>query len=97
MSYVTTQKVGKNTYLIECTGYRNEEKKARNKRRYVGKIDPKTGQKIYKEWYIEECKENGIMLSNPTDTPEFSVDDVLKSDIRSYGLFYFMTNIAERI
>lgn len=97
MSYITTQKVGKHTYLIECTGYRNEEKKSRNKRRYVGRIDPKTGQKIYKTWYIEECKENGIMLSNPTDTPEFSVDDVLKSDIRSYGLFYFMTNIAERI
>lgn len=97
MSYVTKQKVGKHTYLIECTGYRNEEKKSRNKRRYVGKIDPKTGKEVYKEWYIEECKGKDIILVNPTDIPEFSVDDILKSDVRSYGLFYFMVNIADRI
>jgi len=97
MSYVTRQKVGKHTYLIECTGYRNEEKKSRNTRRYVGKIDPVTGKEIYKEWYIEECKVKDIILENPTTIPEFSVDDILKSDIRSYGLFYFMMKIAERI
>jgi len=71
MSYVTTQKVGKHTYLIECTGYRNDEKKPRSKRRYIGYVDEATGNKVYKESYITECRAKGIELSNPTDIRDF--------------------------
>lgn len=54
MSYEIKQKVGKHIYLYLVEGYRDKNGKPRQRRRSIGKIDPATGQKIYKPEYLEE-------------------------------------------
>ena len=47
MSTIVEQKVKGNVYLYEATGYWDKEKKqARQKRKYLGKKDPVTGELI---------------------------------------------------
>ena len=47
MSYIVKQKVGEHIYLYEATSYWDKEKKQnRQKRKYLGKQDPKTGELI---------------------------------------------------
>ncbi len=48
MSYEVIPKVGRNQYIYLAEGYRNENGQPRQKRRPIGKIDPVTGQKVYK-------------------------------------------------
>jgi len=43
MSYIIEQKVGKYTYMYECTAYRDPNGNPRNKREIIGKIDLKPG------------------------------------------------------
>ena len=47
MSFIVEQKVGKNTYLYEAESYWDPEKKQpRQKRKYLGKKDPQSGEVI---------------------------------------------------
>lgn len=97
MSYEVIQTVGKHQYIYLAEGYRNENGKPRQKRRSIGKIDPDTGEKIYKPSYIEELRGSGIPIEVSATKKIFSIEDVQKSSVRSYGLFYLYRNIAERL
>lgn len=97
MSYEVIQTVGKYKYIYLAEGFRNEEGKPRQKRRPIGKIDPKTGKKVYKPEYLEELRNAGIHLDIAATDETFSKDDIIKSDVRSYGLFLLYRSIAERI
>ena len=57
MSAIIKNKVGNHIYLYESESYRDKEGNVRNKRRIIGKVDPLTGQHVYKPEYIEE---NGL-------------------------------------
>ena len=97
LSYIIKQKVGKYTYLYECTAYRNEAGEPRNKRVIIGKIDPDTGLPIYKPEYIERMREAGTPIEVSTTEKIFSLTDVKQSTIRDYGLFHLLCNISDRI
>ena len=97
MSYEVIQKVGKYQYLYLATGYRNQDGKPRQKRVSIGKVDPSTGRKIYKPEYVAQIQENAPEAVPPPGENVFSVEDVRRSSVRSYGLFYLMRGIAEQI
>ncbi|MBT9134353.1 MAG: hypothetical protein DDT38_01084 [Firmicutes bacterium] len=65
MSYVFEQKVGKHTYLYECTAYRDHDGNPRNKRVIIGKTDLKTGLPVYKPEYLERMREAGTPVEIP--------------------------------
>lgn len=65
MSYIAEVKVGKHTYLYECTAYRDKNGKAKSTRITIGKIDPKTGERIYKPEYIERMRAAGTPVPLP--------------------------------
>jgi hypothetical protein len=45
-------KVGNHVYIYEVSGYRDSNGKPRNKKHPVGKVDPETGQEIFKPDFI---------------------------------------------
>lgn len=98
MSYEVVQKIGKHQYIYLAKGYRNVDGKPRQKRIPIGKIDPKTGEKIYKQSYIESCKAEGKELPPvAAKEPRYSIDDIRESTVKSYGLTYFLQKVAEKV
>lgn len=95
MSYEVIQKVGKYQYIYLATGFRNSKGKVRQTRRSIGKINPKTGQKEYKPEYLEELRLAGKQIEISSTEKIFSIEDVQKSSVRSYGQFYLYQSIAE--
>ena len=96
MAYIAQQKVGKHTYLYECVAYRNENGQPRNKRKPVGKIDPVTGNPVYKPEYLARMAAEGrpIEISPPSES--FTVADIMRSSIKDYGAFYLFQQLAEQ-
>jgi len=95
MSYIIEAKVGKHTYIYECTAFRKDGK-AKSKRTVIGKIDPGTGAKSYKPDYIEKMRREGTPVEIASTEKVFSVDDVKQSKLREYGLSYLLQSISER-
>ena len=52
MSSITKQRIGKYIYLYESTSYWDKEKGPRNKKVSIGRIDPKSGEPVYKPEYL---------------------------------------------
>ena len=93
MSTVITCKVGGHTYLYESESYRNEEGKVRNRRKIIGKVDPVTGNHIYKPEYI---KEKGLHMTEDgaINAEIYTVMDVKQSVVKEYGVFYLLNEIS---
>ena len=85
MSCITKQHVGKYTYLYESTSFRNAEGKPRNKKVRIGKIDPKTGNTIYTQEYLERMEAAGtpVAVEDNSDT-DADIADVL--DFRCHDI-----------
>jgi len=96
MSYEVIQKVGRYQYIYLAEGFRNEDGKVRQKRRSIGKINSKTGQKVYKPEYLDELHLSGHQIELPSTEKIFSIEDIRKSSVRSYGLFYLFRSISEK-
>jgi len=96
MSYEVIQKVGQYQYIYLAEGFRNKDGQVRQKRRPIGKIDPKTGQKVYKPEYLDELRLAGQQIEIPSTEKVFSIEDIRKSSVRSYGLFYLFRFISEK-
>jgi transposase len=94
MSSIVRQKVGNNIYLYESVSYRNEEGKPRNKRKPIGKIDPLTGEAIYKPEYLKRMGLETPLESGLQTT--FSTQEIQQSSIRDFGAFYLFEQIAKR-
>ena len=97
MSSIIRQKVGDKIYLYESVSYRNENGKPRNERIIIGKINPTTGNPIYKPEYIERMAESGTPLEIPATPLQFSTEDIRGSSIKDYGAFYLFKSIAEKV
>jgi len=96
MASITKQTVGNNTYLYESHSFRDKEGRPRNTKIKIGKIDRKTGSAIYNEEYIDRMNAAGTPVSIPeTDVTEKVCEAI--DNIKSYGLFYFLEKIAEKI
>ena len=59
VSYEFIQRVGKYSYIYLVEAYRNEKGEPRQRRTPIGEIDPKTGKKNYKPWYLEQLRAVG--------------------------------------
>ena len=93
MSCIVPVKVGKHTYLYESVSFRDENGNVQNKRKPVGKLDPITGERVFKPEYI---KEKGLHseIDGGSDLEVYSVTDVKHSVVKEYGVFYLFNEIA---
>jgi transposase len=68
----------------------------RNIRRIIGKVDPVTGEHVYKPEYIEE---KGIHTTDETmrETRLYTYNDIKDSTVKEYGVFYLLNEIAMHI
>jgi transposase len=96
MSFLFEQTVGKHTYIYECTSYRDDKGAPRNKRIPVGKVDSKTGKRVFKDSYLERMREAGTPIEPEEDEKLFSIADIKKSSIRECGMFHLLRHVAER-
>lgn len=96
MSSIIRLKVGNYIYLYESVSFRNADGKPRNKRTPIGKIDPVTGNPVYKPEYLERMAENGTPIEMQPTHPLFSMDDVRSSSIKEYGAFYLLHHISQQ-
>lgn len=55
-----------------------------------------TGEKVYKPEYLAQLHESSATAGSLKPKDSFSVEDIRKSSIRSYGSFYLYRKIAER-
>ena len=97
MSSIVKQKVGDKIYLYESTSYRNEGGQPRNKRKIVGKIDPVTGQSVYKPEYLERMATEGHPVLNAQIESSFTIKDIYQSSIRDFGAFYLYQKLTEQM
>ncbi|MDO8685295.1 MAG: IS1634 family transposase [Clostridiales bacterium] len=95
MSSISRQRVGKHTYLYESVSYRDEKGQPRNHRTPVGKIDPVTGEWVYKPEYIDLMATRGTPLNIPTVTQSFTLEQICKSTLKEYGSFYLYESLAK--
>ena len=95
MSAIITSKSGNHTYIYESESYR-EDGKVKNRRRIIGKVDPATGNHIYKPEYLERKGLHTTEIS-AQNTPIYSVTDVKHSIVKEYGAFYLMNEVAKSI
>ena len=97
MSSIVRQKVGDKIYLYESVSFRNAEGKPRNKRTPIGKIDPISGNPVYKSGYLERMLENGTPIKTQLPNLIFTIEDVRLSSTKEYGAFYLFQHIAQQI
>ncbi len=96
MSSIVRYTRGKHVYLYDSISYRDENGKPQNTRKLVGKIDPESGQPVYKPEYIERMAQQGVTLVSYQPPPSYTVDQIRESDVRSYGAFYLYQALARR-
>lgn len=99
MSFISKMKVGRHTYLYEVTAYRDEQGRPRNKKHPVGKLDPVTGEPIYKPEYLAKCEAEGNPIASSSSEPlaSYTTEDIKRSTIKEFGAFYFMNSIATKV
>ncbi len=76
MSSIVRQKVGKHTYLYESISYRDADGKPRNKRQPIGKLDPVTGEPIYKPEYLERMRNEGTPIETSASQTTFTTEEI---------------------
>lgn len=96
MSSIVRNKVGNHVYLYESVSYRDKNGKPQTRKTSIGKIDPLTGEPIYKPEYLDRVRgtEKQPDMSN---IKMYSENDIKASDVREYGVFYLLENISDQI
>jgi len=94
MAYIAEVPVGNYVYLYECIGYR-EDGKVKSKRVSIGKINPKTGKRMYKPEYIQRMKEAGKPVEEDREDISFSINDIKNSSVKEYGLTSLLDELAK--
>jgi hypothetical protein len=91
-------KVGKHLYIYEVSGYRDPNGNPRNKKHPVGKVDPQTGEEVFKPDFIPNLARYGRPAPGQNTGPKgaFSLRDLKTSTVRDYGASYFLESLAQR-
>jgi hypothetical protein len=97
MASIIYQKVGGHTYLYESVSYRDKDGKPKNKRSIIGKIDPQTGNPLFKPDYARKMQAAGTPVPALAPSDTFSGNAVRNSIIKEYGAFYLYQRIAGQI
>ncbi len=95
MASIIRQKVGNRTYLYESVSYRYADGKPHNRRVPIGKIDPTSGQPVYKPEYVARMVAAGAIVEMAATT--FTSEDIRQSSVLEYGSMYLLENIAQQI
>jgi hypothetical protein len=56
MASIVRNKVGNHTYLYESESYRDSDGKPQTRKTSIGKIDPVTGESVFKPEYLERVR-----------------------------------------
>ncbi len=96
MSCIVHQKVGQHTYLYESVSYRDERGKPRAHRVPIGKVDPETGQEIYKQEYVSRMAAAGTPIAVYSPPPTFTEQDVQKSSVLHTGMALLLKQCAQQ-
>ncbi|MDI9471111.1 MAG: hypothetical protein QM296_13065 [Bacillota bacterium] len=97
MAYEFIQKSGKHTYICLGRAYRDEKGRPRSKREYIGKIDPETGERIYKAEYLKRLEQEGVDTTDMASDAVFNNLDISASSVRQYGVFQVLRKLSEDI
>jgi transposase len=95
MSSIVKQRVGKHVYLYESVSFRDQNGQPRNRKTPVGKIDPVTGEPVYKPEYIDLMEKKGTPLDVPKAAQRFTLEQICRSTLKEYGAFYLYESIAK--
>jgi len=95
MSTIIRQQVKGHIYLYESVSYRNDEGQPRSRKKIIGKIDPKTGNPIYNEEYIQRMHANGTPVEQSNREVTFTENDIKRSSVKEFGAFYLYRKIGE--
>jgi len=71
MASIVRNRVGKYIYLYESVSYRDKNGKPQNHKVSIGKIDPTTGEPVYKPEYLERVKKEGREPGVPSPTSRY--------------------------
>jgi hypothetical protein len=65
----------------------------------IGKVDPVTGEAVYKPEYIARMSESGTPVTNRKEHGPgvFTLNDIRNSTIKDFGNYYFIEHIADAI
>jgi transposase len=94
MASIVHYKKGGITYLYESVSFRKNGR-PENKRTLIGKLDPKTGNPVYKRNYIERMNAAGTPVAALEPATSFTDEEIRNSLIKAYGAFHLYLNIAE--
>jgi len=97
MSCVITKEIKGRQYLYESVSYRDDNGQPRTRRKFIGKIEPGTGVRIYSKEYIERMTTEGRLTEINTDIKRYSDNDIKRSKMLEYGASYLYKRIAEEI
>ncbi len=95
MSSIIKQRIGKHVYLYESVSFRDQKGRPRNRRTSIGKIDPVTGEPVYKPEYIDLMAKRGTPLDVPQIIQYFTREQICKSTLKEYGAFYLYESMAK--
>ena len=100
MTSVTRQQIGKRVYLYESESYRDEQGRPRNKKTSIGKIDPVTGRKVYKQDYLDRMAATGTPIIIPNTDSYLTASQLdmaveVMDNIKNYGAVYVLSRISE--
>ena len=96
MASIVRNRVGKYVYLYESRSYRDSEGKPQNQKTSIGKLDPLTGEPVYKPEYLERVR--GTDKQPPTGAlKQYSENDIRNSTIKDFGGFYLLESISGEI
>jgi hypothetical protein len=100
VSSITRQRVGKYIYLYESTSYWDKEKGPRNKKVSIGRIDPKSGEPVYKPEYLARK----ILQSTPNQQVSRNLDELCRKEllealnsIKDFGVSYFLLETTTKL
>jgi transposase len=96
MSYIFEQSIGKYRYVYEGTSYRDEKGKVRTTRLAIGKVDPKTGQRVYKPEYIERMRNSGTPVEIASTEKQFTLEDIRCSEVVECGMTHLLKELAAK-
>ncbi|MDR3205314.1 MAG: transposase [Deltaproteobacteria bacterium] len=96
MTSIVKNKIGKYIYLYESESYRDKNGKPQTRKVSIGKIDPQTGNPIYKPEYLARAA-GTTKQQDFSNEKLFSEKDIKESQIREYGAFYLMEAISAEI
>ena len=96
MASIVRNKVGNHTYLYESESYRDSDGKPQTRKTSIGKIDPVTGEPVFKPEYLERVRGTDKQPALG-DIKQYSENDIKNSSIRDFGAFYLLEAISNEI